>query len=83
MRGGRSRPVRTESALPEDDPDRSRTAEIVRQMAALRQRRAQLLKENNQLRRELLSVRLASERMRTHTGRVLSAARGVFKGEYS
>jgi len=52
-------------------------AEIVRQMEARHQRTAQLLKETDRLRRELLSVCLASERIGARTKRLLSLARRV------
>jgi hypothetical protein len=52
-------------------------AEIVRQMEARHQRTAQLLKETDRLRRELLSVCLASERIGVRTKRLLSLARRV------
>jgi hypothetical protein len=74
------RPVRAESALPEDAPTRSRTAEIVRQIAALRRRRAELLKENHQLRSEILSLCLASEGLRVRSKRLVSLAQGAAGG---
>src|SRR5262249_23657367 len=55
---------------------RGRTAEIVRQIAASRERTAQLIRDNQHLRRELLSVCLASEGMRVHTNRLVALARG-------
>jgi len=57
----KSRPARAKRAL--GAPVRSRTAEIVRQMSERRQRTAQLIEENQQLRSELLSLYRASERM--------------------
>ena len=53
------------------------TAELVRQMAAGRQMRLQLLKDNERLRRELSSIRLASEGIRIRTNRVLALARAA------
>jgi hypothetical protein len=53
-----------------------RTAEIVRQIAASRERTAQLLRDNQRLRRELVSVCLASEGTRVHTNRLVALARG-------
>jgi len=58
------------------EPARGRTAEIVRQIAASRELTAQLLRDNRHLRRELLSVCLASEGMRVHTNRLVALARG-------
>jgi hypothetical protein len=69
------RPVRAESALPEEAHAGGGTAEIVRQRAALHQRSAQLLKENHQLRSEFLSLCAVTERLRVHTKRLLSRAR--------
>jgi hypothetical protein len=69
-------PVRAESALSEDAPTRSRTAEVVRQIAALRRRREELLKENHQLRSELLSLCLASEGLRVRSKHLVSLAQG-------
>jgi hypothetical protein len=53
------------------------TAEIVRQMAARREMTVQLLKDNQQLRRELASTCLASEGIRIRASRVISLARAV------
>jgi hypothetical protein len=50
----------------------ARTAEIVREMAAHRQVTAQLLKRNEQLRRELSSICLASEAIRIRANRLVS-----------
>src|SRR5262245_10253703 len=69
------RPVRAESALPEEAHAGGRTAEIVRQRAALHQRSAQLLKENHQLQSELLSLRLVTEALLARTQRLVSLAR--------
>jgi len=72
------KPVRlAATALPVDASVRARMAEIVRQMEARHQRTAQLLKETDRLRRELLSVCLASERIGVRTKRLLSVARRV------
>ena len=72
------KPVRlAATALPVDASVRARMAEIVRQMEARHQRTAQLLKETDRLRRELLSVCLASERIGARTKRLLSLARRV------
>ena len=70
------RPVRAESALPEEAHAGGGTAEIVRQRAALHQRSAQLLKENHQLQSELLSLRLVTEALLVRTQRLVSLARG-------
>ena len=70
------RPVRAESALPEEAHAGGRTAEIVRQRAALHQRSAQLLKENHQLQSEFLSLRLVTEALLVRTQRLVSLARG-------
>src|SRR5262249_2373552 len=70
------KPVRlAATALPVDASVRARMAEIVRQMEARRQRTAQLLKETDRLRRELLSVCLARERAGARTKRRLSVTR--------
>jgi hypothetical protein len=50
----------------------ARTAEIVREMAARRQVTVQLLKHNEQLRRELTSICLASEAIRIRANRLVS-----------
>src|SRR5262245_6471367 len=71
------RPLRAESALPEEAHAGGRTAEIVGQRAALHQRSAQLLKENHQLRSELLSLRLVTEALLVRTQRLVSLARGA------
>src|SRR5262249_24400435 len=63
------------TALPVDASVRAPMAEIVRQMEARRQRTAQLLKETDRLRRELLSECLASERIGVRTKRLLSLTR--------
>jgi hypothetical protein len=55
----------------------ARTAEIVRQMAARRQTTVQLLKHNEQLRRELSSICRASEGIRIRANRVVSLARAA------
>ena len=60
---------------------RGRTAEIVREMAARREWTAQLLRNNQHLRRELLSICLASEGMRVHTNRLVALARGGVSGK--
>ena len=70
------RPVRAESALPEEAHAGGRMAEIVSQRAALHQRSAQLLKENHQLQSELLSLRLDTEALLVRTQRLVSLARG-------
>jgi len=70
-------PVPTESAHPEEAHAGRRTAEITRQREALHQRRAQLLKENHQLRNELLSLRLVTDALLLRTRRVVSLARGA------
>jgi hypothetical protein len=70
-------PGAEETALPVDASVRARMAEIVRLMKARHQRTAQLLKETDRLRRELLSVCLASERVGVRTKRLLSLARRV------
>jgi hypothetical protein len=62
------------------EPARGRTAEIVRQIAASRELTAQLLRDNRHLRRELLSVCLASEGMRVHTNRLVALARELRGG---
>src|SRR5262245_913119 len=72
----KKRPVRAESVLPEDAPTRSRTAEIVMQIAVLRRKRAELLKENHQLQSELLSLCLASEGLRVRSKCLVSLAQG-------
>src|SRR5215471_10024384 len=69
------RPVRAESAHPEEAHAGGRRAEIVRQREALRQRRAQLLKKNHQLLSELSSLRRASEGLRVRTQCLVSLAR--------
>src|SRR5262245_46320229 len=71
------RPVRAESALPDEADARGRTAEIIRQTAALHQRSAQLLKENHQLHSELLSLRVVTEALLVRTQRLVSLARGA------
>src|SRR5262245_16234975 len=53
------------------------TAEIVLQMAARRKMTVQLLKDNEQLRRELSSLHLASEGIRIRTNRLVSLARAA------
>src|SRR5215472_5366878 len=68
--------VRAKNALPEEAHAGGRTREIVRQRAALHQRRAQLLKENHQLQSELLSLRLDTEALLARTQRLVSVARG-------
>src|SRR5262249_9317497 len=70
------RPVRAESTLPEEAHAGGRTAEIVRQRAALHQWSAQLLRENHQLQSELLSLRLDAEALLVRTQRLVSLARG-------
>src|SRR5262249_23022886 len=77
--GDRLRPELVQSAATASWPRetaRGRTAEIVRQIAASRERTAQLIRDNQHLRRELLSVCLASEGMRVHTNRLVALARG-------
>jgi hypothetical protein len=59
-----------------------RTTELVRQIEASRERTAQLLRDNQQLRRELLSVCLASEGMRVRTDRLVAIARGGRHNRY-
>jgi hypothetical protein len=59
-----------------------RTTELVRQIEASRERTAQLLRDNQQLRRELLSVCLASEGMRVRTDRLVAIARGGRQNRY-
>jgi hypothetical protein len=54
---------------------RARTAEIVGEMTARQKRTAQLLKDNEELRRELSSICLASEVVRVHARRLVSLAR--------
>ena len=71
------RPVRAESALPEEAHAGGRTAQIVQQRAALHQRSAQLLKENHELRSELLSLRLVTEALVVRTRRLVSLARAA------
>jgi len=56
---------------------RGRTTEIVRQIATSRERTAQLLRDYQHLRRELLSVYLASKDMRGPTDRLVAIARGA------
>jgi hypothetical protein len=78
--GDRLRPELVQSAATASWPRetaRGRTAEIVRQIAASRERTAQLIRDNQHLRRELLSVCLASEGMRVHTNRLVALARGA------
>ena len=58
-------------------PQGARTAELVREMAARRQRTVQLLKENERLRGELSSECLVSQGIRVQTQRLVSAARGA------
>src|SRR5262245_36893715 len=70
------RTVRAESALPDDAHAGSRTAEVVRQRAALHQWSTQLLEENQQLQSELLSLRLVTEALLVRTQRLVSLARG-------
>ena len=71
------RPVPAESAHPEKAHAGGRTAEITRQRESLHQRRAQLLKENHQLRNELLSLRLVTDALLLRTRRVVLLARGA------
>jgi hypothetical protein len=59
-----------------------RTTELVRQIEASRERTAQLLRDNQQLRCELLSVCLASEGMRVRTDRLVAIARGGRQNRY-
>jgi hypothetical protein len=66
-----------DSALLEEAHAGGRTAEIVRQTAALHQRRAQLLKKNEQLRSELLSLRSVTEALLVRSQRLVSLARGA------
>src|SRR5262245_29671993 len=67
---------RAESTLAEEAHAGGRTAEIVRQRAALHQWSAQLLRENHQLQSELLSLRLDTEALLVRTQRLVSLARG-------
>lgn len=60
---------------------RARTAEIVRQMSTRQSRTAQLLKANDQLRRELLSLCRACEAIGISTRRLVALAR-VAGGRY-
>jgi hypothetical protein len=53
------------------------TREIVRQMAARREMTVQLLKDNQQLRRELSFIRLACEGIRVRADRLISLARAA------
>ena len=53
------------------------TAEIVREMVARRETTLQLLKHNEQLRRELSSICLASEGIRIRANRLVSLARAA------
>jgi hypothetical protein len=53
------------------------TAEIVRQMWTRRERTAQLLRANEQLRRELSSLCFASETIRVRTRQLVSLARAT------
>ena len=55
----------------------SRTAEVIRQMAARREMTVHLLKRNERLRRELSSICLASEGIRIRANRVVSLARAA------
>ena len=55
----------------------SRTAEVIRQMAARREMTVHLLKHNERLRRELSSICLASEGIRIRANRVVSLARAA------
>jgi hypothetical protein len=54
---------------------RGRAANVAREISARRQRTAQLLKDNHQLRQELSSLCLASESTRTRTSRLVLLAR--------
>ena len=83
--GDRLRPELVQSAATASWPRetaRGRTAEIVRQIAASRERTAQLIRDNQHLRRELLSVCLASEGMRVRTDRLVAIARGGRQNRY-
>src|SRR5262249_57536596 len=70
-------PIQPAARAALDAAAKRRTAEIVRQMAARRQQTAQLLKDNEQLRRELSTICLASEGIRTRAKRLVSLARAA------
>jgi len=70
------RPTRVNAPLPYS-AGRDRTAQLVRQMAERRQMTAQLLKYNEQLRRELSSICQASEGVRIRANRLVSLARAA------
>jgi hypothetical protein len=65
------------AALREDAPGMARSAEIVRQLTKRRQWTVQLLKHHERLRRELLSLCLASEGIQMRVSRLISLARAA------
>src|SRR5262245_22779871 len=67
----KARPARAAPSLPEA----SRPADLVREVLARQQHTAQLLERNRQLRQELSSVFLISERMQVRTRQLVAQSR--------